>query len=221
MLLIVLKSQKFIHNYCFHKFSLAKILKFQQKVKNSVLKVKFPIKNVKTHFQNAWNSFPKVQNSFPKGWNSFPQDFTRVDLSGIRAKKKPVKILAKNHSWPYAYYILALFLLHKGRVHLLCALLSVEFGRGRLVPINIFNKNSHNLSYTLFTTKNLKHLDYWLIFISRHLWGESVSLDLNVLRADCTDRDIWYTDRFRISCRWLYEAQKWSPGIDRVFSSII
>ena len=66
--------------------------------------------------------------------------------------------MSLSHSWPYAYYILALFLLHKGRVHLLCALLSVEFGRGRLVPINNFNKNSHNLSYTLFTTKKLETL---------------------------------------------------------------
>ena len=60
------------------------------------------------------------------------------------------------HSWPYAFYILALFLIWQGRVHLLCPLLSVEFGRGRMVPIHIFKKNSHNLSYTVFITKNLE-----------------------------------------------------------------
>ena len=74
-------------NYCFYKFSHAKIWKFLQTVKNSVQNVKFPIKDIKTHIQNAWNAFPKVQNSCPKGKNSFPQDFARVDLSRIWAKK--------------------------------------------------------------------------------------------------------------------------------------
>jgi len=32
----------------------------------------------------------------------------------------------------------------------------VDFGRGRMVPKHILKKNSHNLSCTLFITKNLE-----------------------------------------------------------------
>ena len=72
----VKKSQKFIHNYCFHKFSLAKILKFQQKVKNSVPNVKFPIKNVKTHFQKSKTHFQKAETHFHR----ILLEWTRVEF---------------------------------------------------------------------------------------------------------------------------------------------
>ena len=62
----------------------------------------------------------------------------------------------------------------------LCALLSVEFGRGRLVPINIFNKNSHNLSYTLFRTKKLETLGLLtnLYFAPSLFWSPMLGLNI-------------------------------------------